>query len=113
MQEILYGETTNNHEEADTLLIHYITSSKLDDKRVCVYDSDVDVAVLLIAHRSLWNCRMFTLELVLKRLTSIVFLSFLVVNKFLATECPLKWFLFDLKSSFRSQDILIYVLAFW
>ena len=48
-----YGEATNNHEEADTLLIHCITSSKLNDKRVWVYASDVDVAVLLIAHRNL------------------------------------------------------------
>ena len=30
-----YGETTINHEEADTLLIHCITSSKLDGKHVC------------------------------------------------------------------------------
>ena len=52
MYHSTYGETTNNHEEADTL-IHCITSSKLNDKRVWLYASDVDVAVLLITHRNL------------------------------------------------------------
>ena len=52
-----YGETTNNHKEADTLLIHCITFSKPDDKFVWVYASEVDVAVLLTAHRNLLGCR--------------------------------------------------------
>ena len=52
-----HDETTNNHKEADTLLIHYITSSKLDGKRVWVYATDVHVAVLLIGQRNLLNCR--------------------------------------------------------
>ena len=52
-----YGETTNNHEEATTLLKHCITSSKLDDKHFWVYAGDVDAAVLLTAHRNLLSCR--------------------------------------------------------
>ena len=32
-----YGETTNNHEEADILLIPCVTSSKFDGKCVWVY----------------------------------------------------------------------------
>ena len=52
-----YGETNNNHEEADTLLIHCITPSKRDGKRVWVYASDVDVVVLLIVHHNLLSCR--------------------------------------------------------
>ena len=42
-----HGETTNNHEEADTLFIHCIKLHKVD----------VDVAVLLIGHRHLLRCR--------------------------------------------------------
>ena len=52
----MYGGTTKNHEEADTL-IHCITSSGLDEKRIWVYFSGVDVAVLQIAHRNLLSCR--------------------------------------------------------
>ena len=48
-----YCETTNNHQEADGLLIHCITSWKLYDKRIWVYASDVDVVVLLVAHCNL------------------------------------------------------------
>ena len=39
------------------------------------------------------------------------------LKQFLATESPLKImknvFLFHLKSSFRSQDIQVFVLTFW
>ena len=38
-------------------MVHCITSSKLDGKRVCFYASDVDVAVLLITHCNLLSCR--------------------------------------------------------
>ena len=51
-----YREITNNQEEGDTLFTHCKSFSKLDGKRVCVYAKDVDVAVLLIAHRSLLSC---------------------------------------------------------
>ena len=52
-----YSETNNNHEEADTLLIHCIRSSKLHSKRAWVCATDVDVVVLLIAHCNLLSCR--------------------------------------------------------
>lgn len=52
----MYGKTFKNHKEADTLLTHYITSSKLDAKPVWVCVSDVDVTVLQIAHRNLFSC---------------------------------------------------------
>ena len=35
------------------------------------------------------------------------------LRQYLATESPLKCFLFHLKSSFRSQDIYDFVLTFW
>lgn len=50
---ITHDETTNKHQEADTLLINCITFSKLDGESACIYASDVDVAVLLIAHRNI------------------------------------------------------------
>ena len=75
----MYSETSNYHEEADQLLIHCITSSKLDGKCAWVYANEVNVAVLLIAHHNLLSCKNVTLESVLKRLSSIVFLSFFVV----------------------------------
>ena len=75
-----YSEVTSNDEEAGTLLIHCITSSKLHGKCGWVYASDVDVAMLLIAYRNLLGCKMLTFESVLKILTLKIFLSFLVVN---------------------------------
>ena len=63
------------------IIDHCITSSKRDGKRVWVYASDADVVVLLIAHRNLLcAAEMFTLETLLKILTSIVFLSFLGIK---------------------------------
>lgn len=53
----MYSETNNNREKPDTLLIHYITSSKLYGKLVWVFASDVNVAVPLIAHLNLLSCR--------------------------------------------------------
>ena len=53
----MYSETNNNREKPDTLLIHYITSSNLYGKLVWVYASDVNIAVPLIAHLNLLNCR--------------------------------------------------------
>lgn len=38
-------------------MVHCITSSKFDGKRVCFYASNVDVAVLLIIHCNLLSCR--------------------------------------------------------
>ena len=51
MYRSTYDETTNNQEEADTLT-HLIISSKIDGNVA----SDVDLEVLLIAHRSLLSC---------------------------------------------------------
>ena len=63
------------------IIDHCITSSKRDGKRVWVYASDADLVVLLIAHRNLLcAAEMFTLETLLKILTSIVFLSFLGIK---------------------------------
>lgn len=80
MYHFMYGETTNNHKEGDTLLIHYITSSKLDGKHVSINASDIDVAVLLIARGNLLTCRNIYFGVSAERLTSAVFLSFLVDN---------------------------------
>ena len=80
MYRSTYGATTNNHEEAETLLIHCIMSSKLDDRRVSVYASNVDFTKLITSQYSLLSCGNYTLESVLKILKSTVFLNFLVVS---------------------------------
>ena len=54
-----YGATTNNHEEADTLLIHCIMSSKLDDRRLSVYASNFDFTKLIASQYSLLSCGNF------------------------------------------------------
>ena len=47
------GELENNHEEADTLLIHCLAlCTNVSSKALLVYASDVDIAMLLIAHRN-------------------------------------------------------------
>ena len=79
MYHSMYGETTNNHKDADTLLRHCIISLKLDRKYVCVYASDVNVAVLLITHRNLLSCRNVYFGVSAEK-TNTDFLSFLVVN---------------------------------
>ena len=49
------GDSANNHEEADILLIHCIAQHA--EKSTSVYANDTDVFVLLSAHRHCINCK--------------------------------------------------------
>ena len=46
----------NNHEEADTLLIHCLTFC-VNTRSVLIFATDTDIAVLLIAHRHQFPCQ--------------------------------------------------------
>ena len=77
MDHITHDETTNKHQEADTLLINCITFSKLDGESACIYASDVDVAVLLIAHRNILSCGNVYFEVIAEKLNIDSLLEFL------------------------------------
>ena len=51
------GEFANNHEEAETLLIHCLCSLDISNKVVSVYATDTDICVLLLAHRFHITCK--------------------------------------------------------
>ena len=50
--------SVNNHEEADTLLLHAMTlvKSLIDDSAVYVYSADTDVFFILLRHCDLFDC---------------------------------------------------------
>ena len=49
-------DAKNNHEEADTLLIHCLYNARINESSVLVHATDTDVFVLLTAHRHRIKC---------------------------------------------------------
>ena len=50
-------DAKNNHEEADTLLIHCLYNAHINESSVLVHATDTDVFILLTAHRHHIKCK--------------------------------------------------------